>query len=62
MIAIDLIKQQALDVDPKALLQISFTGNLEVNAIILFIVEEPKETTLDFLQGTVGTAFNGKCT
>ena len=62
MIAIDLIKQQALDVDPKALLQISFTGNLEVNAIILFIVEEPKETTLDFFQGTVRTAFNGKCT
>ena len=30
MIAIDLSKQQALDVDPKAIQQINFTGNLEV--------------------------------
>ena len=28
MIAIDLSKQQALDADPKAIQQISFTGNL----------------------------------
>ena len=29
MIAIDLIKQQALDADPKATKQINFTGNLD---------------------------------
>ena len=28
MIAVDLSKQQALDVDPKAIPQINFTGNL----------------------------------
>ena len=29
MIAIDLSKQQALDVDPKAIQQIDFTANLD---------------------------------
>ena len=29
MIAIDLIKQKALDTDPKATQQINITGNLE---------------------------------
>ena len=29
MIAVDLSKQQALDVDPKAIRQINFTANLE---------------------------------
>ena len=29
MIAIDLSKQQALDADPKAILQINFTANLD---------------------------------
>ena len=31
MIAIDLSKQQALNVDPKAMQQINFTGNLSGN-------------------------------
>ena len=46
MIAIDLIKQQALDTDPKAIQQINFTGNLSGNnnRLIFFIVEEVKET------------------
>ena len=55
MIAIDLSKEQALDVDPKAIHQTNFTRNLhraEV-ATIFFITEEPKETILDFSQGTV---------
>ena len=54
MIAIDLSKQQELDPDPKAMQQINFTGNLdwEASAIMLFIIEEVKETILDFLQGT----------
>ena len=59
MIAIDLSKQQALDADPKPIQQINFTGNLNRgedendNTIIFFIIEEVKETILDFSQGTV---------
>ena len=55
MIAIDLSKQQALDADPRAIQQINFTANLDRagNTRIYFILEEPKETILDFSQGTV---------
>ena len=53
MIAIDLSKQQALHADPKAIQQINFTGNLENNAVMFFIIEEAKETALDFPRGTV---------
>ena len=55
MIAIDLSKQQALDADPKTIQQINFTANLDRagNTRIFFIVEEAKETVLDFSQGTV---------
>ena len=53
MIPIDLSKQQELDYDPKAIQHISFTGNLEQQATMFFIIEEAKETVLDFLQGTV---------
>ena len=55
MIAIDLSKQQALDVDPGATQQINFTANLDraENTTMLFIIEEAKETVLDFSQGTV---------
>ena len=56
MVAIDLSKQQeTLDADPKAIQQISFTGNLgqEQDTIMFFIIEEAKETILDFSQKTV---------
>ena len=55
MIAIDLSKQQALDADPGATQQINFTANLDraENTTMLFIIEEAKETVLDFSQGTV---------
>ena len=55
MIPVDLSKQQALDADPKAIQQINFTGNLDraVNTRVYFILEEAKETILDFSQGTV---------
>ena len=55
MIAIDLIKQQEVDSDPKAIQQINFTGNLERDGQtkILFIIEEARETILDFSQGIV---------
>ena len=54
MIAIDLSKQQALDADLGAIQQITFTANLDRagNTRIYFILEEAKETILDFSQGT----------
>ena len=53
MLAIDISKQKALEADPKAIQQINFTGNLERDngATMFFIIEEAKETVLDFLQG-----------
>ena len=57
MIAIDLRKQQALDADLKAILQISLTGNLAQNPVanttIFFITEGAKETNFNFSQETV---------
>ena len=55
MIAVDLSKQQALDADPGAIQQINFTANLDRagNTRVYFILEEAKETILDFSQGTV---------
>ena len=48
MIAIDLSKQQALDADPKAIQQINFITNLDQDGNTFFIIEEAKETILDF--------------
>ena len=53
MTAIGLSKQQVLDSDQKAIQQTSFTGNLEQQSAIFFIIEETKEKFLDFSQGTV---------
>ena len=55
MIAVDLNKQQALDAGPRANQQINFTANLDRagKARIYLILEEAKETKLDFSQGTV---------
>ena len=55
MISIDLSKQQALDGDPREILQINITANLDRlwNTTMFFIIEEAKETVLDFSQGTV---------
>ena len=53
LIATDLGKQQKLHADPKAVQQINFTRTPEKNASTFFIIEEVKETVLDFLKGTV---------
>ena len=55
MIAVDLSKQQALDADPRAIQQINFTANLDRagNTRVYFILEEAKQTILDFSHGTV---------
>ena len=55
MIAIDLSKQEALDADPRVIQQINFTANLDRagNTTMFVIIEEAKETVLEFSQGTV---------
>ena len=55
MIAIDLSKQQALDADPRTIQPINLTGNLDRagNTTIILIIEEVKDTALDFSQETV---------
>ena len=55
MIAIDISKQQALDADPRAIQQINFTANLdrEEDTTMIFIIEQTKETILDFSRGAV---------
>ena len=55
MVAVDLSRQQVLDADPRAIQQINFTANLDRdgNTRVYFILEEAKETILDFSKGTV---------
>ena len=55
VIAIDLSKQQKLDGDSEAMQSINFTGNLDRGGItqMFFIIEEAKETVLEFSKGTV---------
>ena len=55
MIAVNLSKQQALDADPRENQQVNFTANVDRvgNTRIFFILEEAKETILDFSQETV---------
>ena len=50
-------KQEVLDADLKAIQQINCAGNLDrhENRKMFFILEEAKETILDFLQETMKT-------
>ena len=53
---IGLSKQQGLDVDPKSIQPINISGNLDRDRdtnVSFFIIEEAKETTLFFSQGTL---------
>ena len=57
LIVVDLSKQKALDADPKAIQQIIFTGKIKAAAdntrvIIYYILEQSKETILEFSKGT----------
>ena len=46
--------QQPLDADPRAIQQINFMANLDrVGNTTFFIIEEAKETVLDFSQVTI---------
>ena len=42
LIATDLCKQQKLDADPKAMQHINFTGNIDKDISIFFIIKEAK--------------------
>ena len=55
MIPVDLSKQNKLHANPRATQQINFTANLDraYDTRIYFILEEAKETKLDFSQGAV---------
>ena len=55
MITIDLSQRQVLVVDPRAIQQINFTANLDKagNRTMFFVIEEAKETLLEFSKGTV---------
>ena len=55
MIAVDLSRQEALDPDPGKIQQINFAAKLDRagNTGVYFILEESKETKLNFTQGTV---------
>ena len=55
MITINISKQQTLDADPRAIQQVNFNANLDRagNTTMFFIIEEAKETVLDFSQETV---------
>ena len=48
LIAVDLSKQQKLDANPRSKQQINFTGNIGNVTSMFFIIEEVKETILDF--------------
>ena len=53
MLEMDLNKQQALGANPKATQEINFRGNLgqPENITMFSIIEEAKETILEFPQG-----------
>ena len=52
LIAADLSTQKALDPDPRAIQQIIFTAKANVNVIFYYILEQSRETTLQFSKGT----------
>ena len=52
LIAADLSKQKALDADPRVIQQIIFTGAASENIVAYYILEQSKETTLQFPKGT----------
>ena len=57
LIAADLTKQKVLDADSRAIQQIIFTGKIKATeantrVIIYYILEQSKETILEFSKGT----------
>ena len=57
LIAADLSKQKVLDADSRAIQQIIFTGTMKATVantrvVIFYVLEESKETILEFSKGT----------
>ena len=52
LIAVDLSKQKALDADSRAIQQIIFTGKTDNTIRVYYILEQSKETILEFSKGT----------
>ena len=52
LIAADLSKQKSLDADSRAIQQIVFTGTASAAVVIYYILEQSKETILEFSKGT----------
>ena len=51
LIAADLSKQKALDADSRAIQQIIFTGKTNNDIRIFYVLEQSKETILEFAKG-----------
>ena len=45
-------KQKALDADSRAIQQIIFTGKASADVMVYYILEQSKETILQFSKGT----------
>ena len=52
LIAADLSKQKALDADSRAIQQIIFNGKTDNQIKVYYILEQSKETILEFSKGT----------
>ena len=52
LIVADLSKQKALDADSRAIQQIIFTGKTDNKIMVCYILEQSKETILEFLKET----------
>ena len=52
LIAANLSKQKALDADSRAIQEIIFTGTAGAAVMIYYILEQSKETILEFFKGT----------
>ena len=52
LIPADLSKQKALDADSRAIQQIIFTGKTDNTIRVYYILEQSKETILEFSKGT----------
>ena len=52
LIVADLSKQKAWDADSRSIQQIIFTGETDNTVRVYYILEQPKETILEFSKGT----------
>ena len=52
LIAANLSKQKALDAELRAIQQIIFTGKASLDVMIYYILNQSKETILEFAKGT----------